>query len=151
MKKTLATVVLLTIFAAGCNTDIVTTKQLKTIKDKRIYVTPIESQDPYIGKVIKDILEKEFIRKKVQLCDAENANIILTGATFLTTRSQGQTSFLNLFGGKQTSAQSIESVSISAKDRTGNVLLTASYNNADQQTASQLAKDFGSSLADKLR
>jgi hypothetical protein len=150
MKKIFAISMMLA-FCAGCNTDIVTTKHLKTIKPKYVYVNPIESQDPYIGKVVKDILEKEFIRKRVQLCDAENANVILTGATFLTTRSKGETSFLNLFGGKQTSAQSIESMSISAKDRAGNVLLTASYNNADQQTASKLAQDFGSKLADKLR
>ncbi len=151
MKKAFVIGAILTL-VAGCNTDIVTTKQLNTIKNKCVYVTPIESQDPYIGKVIKDVLEKEFIRKRVQLCDAENANIIITGATFVTTRSRGETSmFNNLFGGKETSAQSIESVTISAKDKAGNVLLTASYNNADQQTASKLAKDFGSSLADKFR
>ena len=136
---------------AGCNTDIVTTKQLKTIKNKCVYVTPIESQDPYVGKVIRDVLEKEFVRKHIQLCDADNANVILTGSTFMTTRSHGETSMLNLFGGKQSSAQAIESVTITAKDKAGNLLLTASYNNVDQQTASKLAQDFGSTLADKLR
>jgi hypothetical protein len=152
MKKALVIGAFLTLFAAGCNTDIVTTKQLYALKQKCVYVTPIDSQDPYVGKVLKDVLEKEFIRKGVQLCDAENANVILTGSTFLTTRSQGQTSMLNnLFGGKETSAQAIESVTISAKDKAGNILLSASYNNVDQQTASKLARDFGSTLADKLR
>ena len=150
MKKAFAVSVMLALFA-GCNTDIVTTSQLKTIKNKCVYVTPIESQDPYVGKVLRDVLEKEFIRKHIQLCDADNANVILTGSTFMTTRSHGETSMLNLFGGKQSSAQAIESVTITAKDKAGNLLLTASYNNVDQQTASKLAQEFGSTLADKLR
>ena len=150
MKKAFAISVMLALFA-GCNTDIVTTSQLKTIKNKCVYVTPIESQDPYVGKVLRDVLEKEFIRKHIQLCDADTANVILTGSTFMTTRAKGETSMLNLLGGKQSSAQAIESVTISAKDKAGNLLLTASYNNVDQQTASKLAQDFGSTLADKLR
>ena len=150
MKKAFAISVILTLFA-GCNTDIVTTKELKTIRNKCVYVTPIESQDPYVGKVLKDVLEKEFIRKHIQLCNADTANVILTGSTFMTTRSKGETSTLNLFGGKQSSAQAVESVTISAKDRLGNILLTASYNNVDQLTASKLAQEFGSTLADKLR
>jgi ethanolamine utilization protein EutA (predicted chaperonin) len=150
MKKAFAISVMLALFA-GCNTDIVTTSQLKTIKNKCVYVTPIESQDPYVGKVLRDVLEKEFIRKHIQLCDADTANVILTGSTFMTTRAKGETSMLNLLGGKQSSAQAIESVTITAKDKAGNLLLTASYNNVDQQTASKLAQDFGSTLADKLR
>ena len=150
MKKAFAISVMLALFA-GCNTDIVTTSQLKTIKNKCVCVTPIESQDPYVGKVMRDVLEKEFIRKHIQLCDADTANVILTGSTFMTTRAKGETSMLNLLGGKQSSAQAIESVTITAKDKAGNLLLTASYNNVDQQTASKLAQDFGSTLADKLR
>ena len=150
MKKAFAISVMLALFA-GCNTDIVTTSQLKTIKNKCVYVTPIESQDPYVGKVLRDVLEKEFIRKHIQLCDADTANVILTGSTFMTTRAHGETSTLNLFGGKESSAQALESVTISAKDKADNLLLTASYNNVDQQTASKLAQDFGSTLADKLK
>ena len=151
MKKAFAVSVMLALFA-GCNTDIVTTKQLNTIKNKCVYVSPIESQDPYVGKVMRDVLEKEFIRKHIQLCDTDTANVILTGSTFMTTRAQGETSVLNgLLGGKQFSAQAIESVTITAKDKAGNLLLTASYNNVDQLTASKLAQDFGSTLADKFR
>jgi hypothetical protein len=151
MKKTFVISVLLTVFVTGCNTDIVTTKYLKAIPNKCVYIAPLESQDPYVGKVLRDVLEKEFVRKHIALCDADNATIILTGSTFLTTRSKGETSALNLFGGKQSSAQAVESVTIIAKDRVGNILLSASYNNSDQLTASKLAKDFGSTLADKLR
>jgi RecA-family ATPase len=150
MKKAFAVSVMLALLA-GCNTDIVTTKQLKTVKNKCVYVTPIDCQDPYVGKVLRDVLEKEFVRKNVRLCDADNATVILTGSTFMTTRSKGETSMLNLFGGKQSSAQAIESITITAKDKAGNLLLTASYNNVDQLTASKLAKEFGSTLADKLR
>ena len=147
MRKAIVISILLAVFA-GCNSDIVTTNQLKAIPDKWVYISPIESQDPFVGKVLRDAIEKEFIRKHVQIADAANANIILTGSTFMTTRSTGKTGW---FGGKQISAEAIESVTITAKDKAGNILLTASYNNVDQQTASKLAADFGSSLADKLR
>ena len=150
MKKAIV-ISLMLVLLAGCNTDIVTTKQLKTVKNRCVYVTPIDCQDPYVGKVLRDVLEKEFVRKNVKLCDADNATVILTGSTFMTTRSKGETSLFNMFGGKQSSAQAIESITIAAKDKAGNMLLTASYNNVDQLTASKLAKDFGSTLADKLR
>ena len=132
----------------GCHTDIVTTKHLKAVNPKCVYIESIESEDPYVGKVIQDVLEKEFIRKKVQLCDANTANVLITGSTFLTTRSTGKKDW---FGSKEASAQAIESVTISAKDPNGIVLLTASYDNTEQFTASKLTQDFGSALADKLR
>jgi hypothetical protein len=138
------------VFLAGCHTDIVTTKQLKAVKNKCVCINTIDSEDPYVGKVIRDVLEKEFIRKRVRLCDADSSTIILNGATFLTTRSSGSKGLFGI-GGKESSAQAIESVTVSAKDREGNVLLTASYDNAEQFTASKLAQEFGSSLADKLR
>jgi hypothetical protein len=147
MRRALAIGTLLILFG-GCHTDIVTTKQLKALKNKCVYVQPVESQDPYVGKVVRDVLEKEFIRKKVQLCNADSANVIITGSTFLTTRSSGNT---GLLGGTESSAQAIESLTITAKDREGNVLLTASYDNAEQFTASKLAQELGSALADKLK
>lgn len=146
MKK--ASFGILLIFLVSCHSDIVTTKQLNAVKNKCVYVRPVESQDPYVGKVIRDVLEKEFVRKHVQLCDENAANVIITGSTFLTTRSSGNK---NWFGGSDSSAQAIESLTISAKDPQGNVLLTASYDNAEQFTASKLAQEFGSALADKLR
>jgi uncharacterized lipoprotein YajG len=103
MKKVFAASIMLALFA-GCNTDIVTTNDLNNIKKKCVYISPIESEDPYVGKVLKDVLEKEFVRKGVKLGDANTANVILTGSTFLTTRSHGETSLLNIFGGKQSSA-----------------------------------------------
>jgi hypothetical protein len=147
MKRALAISMLLAVIS-GCHTDIVTTKQLKAVKDKCVFVQTIESVDPYVGRVLKDVLEKEFIRKKVQLCGEDTANIIITGSTFMTTRSTGKTGW---FGGKESSAQAIESITITAKDTNGVTLLTASYDNAEQFTASKLAQEFGSALADKLR
>ena len=147
MKRALAISVLAAFFA-GCHTDIVTTKQLKAVRQKCVYVTAVESVDPYVGKVVRDVFEKEFVRKGVKLCDAKSATILLTGSTFLTTRSAGKTGW---FGGKNSSAEAIESVTATAKDQAGNVLLTASYDNAEQFTASKLAQEFGSSLADKLK
>ncbi len=147
MKKILGIGMFLA-FLAGCNTDIVTTKHLKAVKPKCVYIESIESKDPYVGKVIQGVLEKEFIRKKVQLCDANSANIILTGSTFLTTRSTGKTDW---FGSKESAAESVESITITAKDPNGNILLTASYDNDEQLTASKLAQEFGSALAGKLK
>ena len=136
------------VFIAGCHTDIVTTKQLRAVKNKCVFIQPIDSVDPYVGKVLRDVLEKEFIRKKVQLCGEDTANVIITGSTFLTTRATGKTGW---FGGKESSAQAIESLTIAAKDANGVTLLTASYDNAEQFTASKLATEFGSALADKLK
>jgi hypothetical protein len=139
MKKALFGVAL--IFLTGCHTDIVTTKQLYAVKNKCVFIQPIDSRDPYVGKVIRDVLEKEFVRKRVQLCDEKSANVIVTGSTFLTTRSLK----------KNTPAEAIESLTITAKDQQGNVLLEASYDNAEQFTASKLAQEFGAALANKLR
>jgi hypothetical protein len=72
----------------------------------------------------------------------------MTGSTFLTVRSSGKKDW---FGGKESSAQAIESLTIAAKDKAGNVLLTASYDNSEQFTASKLAQGFGQALADRLR
>ena len=147
MKRALIICAFLAFFV-GCHTDIVTTKQLKAVRPKCVYIKSIESEDPYVGRVIRDVLEKEFVRKHVQMCDAKSATVLLAGSTFLTTRSTGKTGW---FGGKESSAQSVESLTITAKDTTGNILLTASYDNAEQFTASKLAQEFGSALADKLK
>ncbi len=149
MKNIIATGTLsILIFAAGCHSDIVTTRHLKAITDKCVHIEKIESQDPYAGKVLRDVLEKEFIRRHVQICDANTANIILTGSAFVSFRSAGNS---GMFGTKESSAEAIEAMSITAKDTSGNVLLTASYDNAEQFTASKLAQEFGSALAKKLK
>ena len=147
MKKTFSITVLLTVFVTGCNTDVVTSRYLTAIGHKCVYIKTIESKDPYISRVLRDVFEKEFIRKQVMLCDAETANVILTGSTILKTR---YTENKNWFGGRE-SSQAIESVTITAKDKLGNILLSASYNNVNQLSPNKLAKDFGSTLANKLR
>ncbi len=136
--------------SAGCNSDIVTTNRLKEITDKCVYIAPIQSENPYVGKVLRDVLEKEFIRRKIELGDPNTATIIITGATFMTVRAAPDA---NTFGSNRYAAanQAIESVSIMAKNRNGQILLTASYDNKEQYTASKLAKEFGSALADKLK
>ena len=136
--------------SAGCNSDIVTTRHIKELTHKCVYIAPIQSENPYVGKVIRDIIEKEFIRRKIELGDPDTATIFITGATFMTVRT---TPNANTAGSNRYTAanQAIESVSIMAKDRKGQVLLTASYDNKEQFTASRLAQEFGSALADKLR
>jgi hypothetical protein len=133
--------------SAGCNSDIVCTNRLKMLEHKCVYIAPIESEDPHIGKVVRDIIEKEFIRRKIELCDSNTATVFITGATFLTVRS---TSNQNLLASSSASSQSIESVSLTAKDKDGEILLSASYDNKERYSASKLAKEFGQALADKL-
>jgi len=134
--------------SAGCNSDIVTTHRLKELNHKCIYVAPLESEDPQVGKVIRDVIEKEFIRRKIELCDPNTATVFITGATFLTARA---TASKNLLGMESASSQAIESVSLVAKDSSGKVLLSASYDNKDRYSASKLAQEFGAALADKLK
>jgi hypothetical protein len=129
--------------SAGCNSDIVTTKRLKAIPHKCVNISPFESEDPQIGKVIRDVIEKELIRRRIELCDSDTATIFITGATFLTVRN---TTNKGLIGN-----QAIESVSLVAKDTNGEVVLSASYDNKDRLSASKLAQEFGSAVADRLR
>lgn len=139
---------LLVMVVAGCNSDIVCTNRLKEIEHKCVYITPVESADPQVGKVIRDVIEKEFVRKGVDLCDPNSATIFLTGSTFMTTRA---TSNQGLFSSSAESAQAVESLSLIAKDRQGQILLSASYDNKDGSTVSKLAKEFGSAVASKLK
>ncbi len=134
--------------SAGCNSDIVTTNRLKELNLKCVYIEPFESEDPQVGKVIRDVIEKEFIRKKIELCDPNTATIFITGATFLTARATSSGTFLTT---SSYSSQAIESVSLVAKDVEGEVLLSASYDNKDRYSASKLAKEFGSALANKFK
>lgn len=142
----------LIVSAAGCYTDIVTTPQLKTLTERRVFIQPIQSQDPYVGQVLRDVIEKEFIRKKVEIADPNTATIFITGSTFLTIRSTSSETKLYIVGtGSHTASQAIESVSIVAKDSSGEILLSASFDNKKRYTASKLAKKFGSALAKKLK
>ncbi|OHB61662.1 MAG: hypothetical protein A2168_02770 [Planctomycetes bacterium RBG_13_50_24] len=132
---------LVTSILAGCGSeDIVTTNSLKMLEHKCVYIAPLESDDPHVGKVIKDVLEKELMREKIELCDPNTATVLFTGSTFMTVR-----------GGGAASNQAIESVSLVGKDINGEMLLSASYDNKERYSASQLAKQFGSTLAKKLK
>jgi hypothetical protein len=126
---------------AGCSSDdIVSTDSLKMLEHKCVYIAPLESDDPHVGQVIKDVLEKELMRKHIELCDPNTATVFFTGSTFMTVRGSGTTS-----------SQAIESVSLVGKDANWEILLSASYDNKDRYSASQLAKRFGSALAKKLK
>ena len=114
----------------GCNSDIVCTDRLAMLDYKCVYIEPLKSENPQIGEVLRDVLEKEFIRRNVQVCDPNNATIFVSGATFLTVRSASNKNFL---GGSSTSSQAIESISLVAKDSTGQVLVSASFARVSSQ------------------
>ena len=134
--------------SADCSSDIVTTNHLKDLTQRCVYIAPLESEDPHVGKVVRAVIEKEFIRKKIEVCDPNSATAFITGATFLTTRA---TASQGLFGNEFASSQAIEIVSLVAKDSRGEVLLSASYENTARHNASKLAKEFGAAGADKLK
>jgi len=150
MNRHIGFILLLTvIFFCGCNCDIVCTSYLKAIDNKCVYLEPIESQNPHVGKVLRDVIEKEFVRRDVQLCDANSATIFVGGSTFLT---HGESAGNDFFSSKKSYAkQAIESVSITAKDADGNIVLSASYDNVEQYSASRLAKEFGAEIARRLK
>ncbi|MCK4752250.1 MAG: hypothetical protein KAS75_02310 [Planctomycetes bacterium] len=136
--------------SAGCHSDIVCTKQLKELDHKCVYIAPIESENPYVGQVLRDVLEKEFMRKRIEICDANSATVFINGSTFMTFRASGDSGGLKSH--KSAAAnQAIESVTVTAKDNNGQVLLTASYDNCEQYTASKLAKEFGQALVGKFK
>ncbi len=136
--------------STGCNSDIVTTRGLKQLNHKCVCLEPIESDDPHVGKVIRDVIEKEFVRRKIELGDSDTATVFITGATFMTAKAKSSGAFFGI-GSSSSSNQAIESVSVVAKDSDGQVLLSASYDNKDRLSASKLAREFGSALADKLK
>jgi hypothetical protein len=103
-----------------------------------------------VGKVLRDVLEKELIRRKIEICNPDTATVFMSGSTFMTLRAGPDAAALGSL--KSAAAnQAIESVSVVGKDRNGEILLTASYDNREQYTASRLAMEFGSALAEKLK
>ncbi|MCH7556204.1 MAG: hypothetical protein IIB56_01970 [Planctomycetes bacterium] len=134
--------------SAGCNSDIVTTNRLKELTHTCVYIAPLESEDPQVGKVIRDVIEKEFIRRKIELCDSNTATVFITGATFMTAKATSSGTFLST---SSYSSQAVESVSLVAKNSNGEILLSASYDNKERYSASKLAREFGAALANKLK
>jgi hypothetical protein len=152
-KITFAVLVLLFVnLIAGCHYDIVRNKNVKLVAHKCVCIESLKTQDPYIGTVLRDVIEKEFIRRGFEICDANNATILISGSAFLTERAKSNQNFVLLVGGgSASSSQAIESVSLVVKNKAGEILATASYDNSERYTASKLATEFGSALADKLK
>lgn len=149
-RLTFSAVILAMGLSAGCNSDIVTTDRLKAVERKCVYVAPIQSADRHVGKVISDVIEKEFVRRNFAICGPENATVIITGCTFMTVRAAANAGELR--SNKSAAAnQAIDSISVKVRDRDGNLLATASYNNKEQYTVGKLAAKFGAALANKLR
>jgi hypothetical protein len=146
---------LITTFAAiilstltGCHSDIVCTARLKEIDTRCFHIEPLKTDDPQVGLVLKDLLEKEFVRQGCDMCQPDDATIIITGAAFLTQRSQADQ---NMFGSTAASSQAIESVTLAAKDSSGELVATASYDNAERFTAGRIGAEFGSAVAARLK
>lgn len=136
------------VLLSGCHSDIVCTDRLKQLDYKCVYVQPLEAQNPHMGKVLSDIIVKELIRHNIEICSAESANVVVTGAAFMTERSASDK---NLLGASALSDQAIETVSLTVKDADENMLASASYDNCERYTASKLGKELGRALAEKLK
>jgi len=146
--KFIVPLVLALITFGGCHSDIVCTKRIKLLKRKCVHVEPLETENPYIGRVLKDVIVKEFVRRRFEICDPNSATIIITGSAFLTQRSESDR---NLLGGSAFSSQAIESVALAIKDKDGGLLASASYDNTERYTASRIGKELGGALADRLK
>jgi len=145
-------VILTTATLVGCNPDIVTTPRLKLLSERRIYIEPIQSENPQVGQVLRDVIEKEFVRKKFEISDPNTATVFITGSTFMTVRAKSSKTKVSIIGtGSAFVNQAIESVSLIAKDQSGEILLSASYDNKKQRTASKLGKTLGRAVAGKLK
>lgn len=150
MKRAGLTVLVLSTVSifVGCHSDIVVTKRLKTLTRKCVYLEPIKTESPYIGQVLRDVIEKEFVRRRFEICDQNKATVLISGSAFLTERSQSDR---HILGGSATSSRSIESVTLVVNDNAGERLASASYDNNERYTASKLGKELGAALADKLK
>jgi hypothetical protein len=137
-------------FICGCNSDIVCTDNLKKLERKCVYIEDLTTEDPSIGKVLRDVIEKEFVRKRFEICDQNNATVLISGAAFLTQQSKGSQNPLFL-GGSTTGSQAIESISLIAKNNKGEILASASFDNVDRRSASKIATEFGNAVAGKLK
>lgn len=152
MNKKILVSVLFFASIAGCNYDIVRNKTVKLDEPKTVFIEPLKTEDEHIGIVLRDVIEKEFVRKGFCLSDADNATILISGSAFLTERSKSSQNFvLFLGGGSSNSNNAIESVSLIAKNRQGRILATASYDNSQSFTASKLGTEFGRAFSEKLR
>ena len=150
--RTALTVIVILSLTASCHYDIVRNKNVKLDGHKCICIESIKTQDPYIGTVLRDVIEKEFVKRRFEICDANRATILINGSAFLTERAESSQNFLLLVGGgSASSSQAIESVSLMVKNTSGEILATASYDNSKRYTASKLATEFGGALAERLK
>ncbi|MCH9022804.1 MAG: hypothetical protein IID32_08555 [Planctomycetes bacterium] len=133
---------------AGCQYDVVLSPELKALKPKRVYVESFTARNNQIGDVLRDVVTKEFLRKRVVLCSKESATLFVSGAAFFTDRAVGAA---GLFGSSTHSSEAIESFSLVVKDIEGNTVALASYDNVNRYGAVRLGREVGAILAIHLR
>jgi fluoride ion exporter CrcB/FEX len=144
--------VLFLLVIAGCNSDIVRNKKVKLDSPKSVYIEPLKTEDTHIGLVLRDVIEKEFVRSGFALNDSNSATILISGTAFLTERSKSSGNFVLFLGGSSAkSTSAIESVSLVAKNRSGQIIATASFDNSESFTASRLATEFGHAFSNSLK
>ena len=51
---------------AGCRSDIVCTERMKLLDHKCVYIEPLKTEEASIGRVLRDVLEKEFVRRQIR-------------------------------------------------------------------------------------
>lgn len=151
MRKTIIAITALftaIVFLSGCHCDIVCTEHVNLLTRKAVCIEPLTTEDPSVGKVLRDAIEKEFVRRSFEVCDSNNATIFISGSAFLTEQSKSKADF---FSDTSVSSVAIESVSLVAKDPKGQILASATYDNTKRYSASRLAKQLGSALANRLK
>ena len=96
-----------------------------------------------------EVLEKEFMWWELGACTAEEATLFVSGSIDTLGINTTRKKFLRPL--EEISRESISSVSLVAKDNTGHVVLSLSYDNQDRRSTIQLGRMMGRELAKKLK
>ena len=156
MKRTVLVSMMMMLAVGGCYSDVTVTKELKTLDRKCIHIGQIDCNNPRVAKILRDCLQKEFIKAKLDVCDEDTATMIMTGDVFMTTEKEfagsgwfGSYGSGGYVGGKE--ALAIDSTSFQVKTKDGRLLAVASYNNWVRERVERVGHFLGYDLASKLK
>jgi hypothetical protein len=135
---------------SGCHMDVMVDRErLAEVGLRCVHIGPLASANEPLAQVVRDVLEKEFMRREMGPCTAEEATLLMSGSIDALSINTTRKKFLGPL--EETSRESISSVSLVVKDREGSVVLSMSFDNQDRHSAIHLGRMLGRDLAKKLR
>lgn len=140
----------------GCYSDIAVTEKFKSLEQKRIYVGQIECDNPRVGEILQDCIQKEFVKAKLDISNQDDATMIIGGSVFITPKKDiSGTGVFGEYGGGVYGAGKekilIDSVSLQVKAKDGTLLAIASFNNWADLNVEEVGRYLGGDLANKLK